>query len=229
MLTKDQVAKALPPNLKGAATQALTDMVNTAATDPVVAEHIRNNFLSYTGVLKDGKFKTEDYLNAVMYVSYKLMGHSNQDAYFKTFPQRHAAMVAKGTPAKDIAAYVSVYARGKLVNLIMEQSLVPTWVLNQDVHQKAINTLADLMVNAKSEKVQCDAANSILSHLGKPKEPGNFQINMDMRENSGMTELTETLRKMAETQRSLIEHGVSVKDVASTNIIEMEPAQHEPH
>lgn len=229
MLTKDQVAKALPPNLKGAATQALTDLVNTAATDPVIAEQIRNNFISYTAVLKDGKFKTEDYLNAVMYVSYKLMGHSNQDAYFKTFPQRHAAMVAKGTPAKDIGAYVSSYARGKLVNLIMEQSLVPTWVLNQDIHQKAVNTLAELMSNANSEKVRCDAANSILSHLGKPKEPGNFQINMDMRENSGMTELTETLRKMAETQRSLIAHGVSVKDVASTNIIEMEPTEHESH
>lgn len=222
MLTKEQVEKALPPNLKSAATQALVDQINNVVADPIVAEQIRNNFVSYTGILKDGKFKTEDYLSAVTFVSYKLMGYSNQDSYFRTFPNRYAALKAKNTSSKDIAAYVSMYARGKLVNLIMEQSLVPTWVLNQDLHQKAINTQAELMLNAKSEKVRSDAANSLLTHLAKPKETGGFQINMDLRENSGMTELKETLREMAATQQKLIESGMSVKDIAEQTIIDVE-------
>ena len=195
-LTVQQVQTALPASLKSAVTQSMVDMINNANSDPLIAEQIRNNYLSYAGVMKDGKFKTEDYLNAVMYVSFKLMGYSNQDAYFKTFPQRHAALLAKGTTSKDISAYVSAYNKGKLVNLIYEQTLVPTWVLNQELHQRALNVQADLMVNAQSEMVRSNAANSILTHLAKPKEAGPL-INLDMRETSGMNELRDALAQMA--------------------------------
>ena len=221
MLTVQQVAQALPPNLKTAATQQFVDQINNIVSDPIVAEQVRDNFISYTKVLQEGKFKTEDYLYAVTYVSFKLMGMSNQDAYCRTFPQRHAALVARGTPAKDIAAYVSAYHRGKLVNLILEQSLVPSWVLNQDAYQKAINTQVDLMTNAQSELVRTQAANSILTHLAKPKEAGPL-VNIDMRENSGMNELKNMLVDLATKQRELISNGVPTKAIAEQPIIEGE-------
>jgi hypothetical protein len=221
MLTQEMVVRALPPNLKGAATQQLVDMVNNVVTDPLIAEQVRNNFISYTGVLKDGKFKTEDYLNAVTYVSYKLMGDSNQDAYFKTFPQRYQALTAKGATTKEISAYVSAFNKGKLVNLILEQSLVPTWVLNQDIHQKAINRLSDLMMTAASEKVQADAAIGLLAHLAKPKEAGPL-VNFNVPESSGMAEMKELLGKMAAQQQALIAQGVTAKDIAAQKIIDVE-------
>lgn len=221
MLTVALVEKALPSNLKCAVTQSLVDDINNASADPIVAEQIRENFISYTHVLRDGKFKTEDYINAVKYVSFKLMGHSNQDAYFKTFPTRYQTLVAKGTSAKDISSYVSAFAKGKLVNLIMEQSLIPSWVLNQEMYQKAINVQADLMANAQSEKVRCDAANSILTHLSKPKE-GNFQIAIDAREDSGVRDLKETLTTLAQQQQQLIQAGWTTKQVAESNIIDVE-------
>lgn len=220
-LTVQQVQQALPPNLKTQVSQALVDQINQISADPLIAEQIRNNYISYTGVLKDGKFKTEDYLSAVAYVSYKLMGYSNQDAYFKTFPQRHANLVAKGSTSKDISAYVSAYNKGKLVNLIFEQTLVPTWVLNQDLHQKALNVQADLMVNANSELVRSNAANSILTHLAKPKEVGPL-INLELNQNSGMNELRDLLTQMAQKQRDLIASGVPTKEIAEQKIIEGE-------
>ena len=222
MLTKDQVERSLPANLKSAATQPLVDMLNNIAADPLVAEQVRNNFISYTSVLKDGKFKTEDYVTAVTYVSYKLMGYTNQDAYFKTFPQRHASLLAKGSTSKDISAYVSAYHRGKLVNLIMEQSLVPTWVLNQDLYQRALNTQADLMVNSGSDMVRQQAANSILLHLTKPKEAMNVQLNLDVKESSGMNEMKEALAQMARQQQQLIAAGMTAKEIASSTIIDVE-------
>ena len=221
MLSKDQLAVALPSNLKHAATQALADMVNNIVQDPLVAEQVRNNFLSYSAVLKDGKFKTEDYVHAVTFVSFKLMGDSNQDAYFKTFPQRHAALVARGATPKEISGYVSTYARGKLVNLILEQTLVPSWVLNQDLYQEAINTQARLMRSAASEKVQQEAANSLLTHLGKPKEAGPL-IAIDVKESAGMNEMRATLAKMAEQQQALIQAGVTTRDIAAQTIIDVE-------
>ena len=221
-LTVDQVEKALPANLKTAATQSLVDQINNIVSDPLVAEQVRNNFISYTTVLKEGKFKTEDYLHAVTYVSFKLMNMTNQDAYFRTFPQRHAALVAKGTTSKDIAAYVSAYNRGKLVNLILEQTLVPSWVLNQDLYQKALNTQADLMINAQSEMVRTTAANSILTHLQKPKEAGPL-INIDMRETSGMNELKDMLTALAHKQREAIQGGnLTTQDIADQKLIEGE-------
>ena len=221
MLTLNQIQKALPPNLKSSATQAMADLLNNVSTDPDFAQQVRDNFISYSSVLRDGKYKTEDYINAVTYVSYKLMGHSNQDAYFKTFPARYATLLAKGTSSKDIAAYVSAYNKGKMVNAIMEQTLVPTWVLNQHMYQEALNVQADLMANSKSDKVRCDAANSILTHLAKPKEAGPL-INIDLRETSGMNELRETLAAMAKQQQELIGSGVSSREIASQRIMNAE-------
>lgn len=223
-LTVDQVARALPSNLKKSATQHLVYQLNNIAADPEIAEAIRDNFLSYTKVLAEGRFKAEDYLNAVKFVSFKLMGYSNKDAYFRTFPQRHQALVARGADPQEISAYVSMYAKGKLVNLILEQTLVPTWVLNQDIYQKAINTQAELMMTARSEMVRMNAANSILTHLAKPKEAGPL-INIDMRENSGVNELKDMLGKLAKQQKELIEQGVPTKEIASQKIIDVTPEE----
>ena len=64
MLTKQEIAKALPPNLKSAVTDQLVDMVNNITQDQMAAENIRENFISFAHVMKEGRFKTEDYLNA---------------------------------------------------------------------------------------------------------------------------------------------------------------------
>ena len=226
-ITKELVARALPGNLKSAATDQLADMINQISADPLIAEQIRENFLSYASVLKEGKFKVEDYLNAVAYCSYKLMGDSNQDAYFKTFPQRYANLVAAGRTPKEISAYVSAYAKGQLVNKIMEQTLVPSWVLNQHMYQAALNTQFKLMTNEDvSPKVRSDAADSLLSHLAKPKEAGPL-INIDMGETSGMNELKDALARMAQQQQVLINAGVSTKEIAAQDIVDVTPKENQ--
>ena len=204
--------------MKSGVTQSLVDNLNGIAQDPIMAENIRDNFVSYSSILKEGKFKIEEYLNAVAYVSYKIMQNTNEEAYAKTFPQRYAKLIANGTSKKDIASYVHAYNKGKLVNLILEATLVPTWVLNQDIHQKAINRLADLMQNAQSEKVQAESAAALLTHLGKPKE-GNFQINIGETENAGMREMRELMREVAANQREAIQQGrMKTIDVAAQRI-----------
>lgn len=217
-LTLQQVAHALPPNLKNNVTQQLVDNINNCVADPIMAEAIKDNFLSYTQVLSEGKFKTEDYLSAVMYVSFKLMGMTNQDAYARTFPARYRTLLNNGTSTKDISSYVSMYNKGRLVNLILEKSLIPTWVLNQHIYQKAINVQADLMSNANSEMVRMQAANSILTHLAKPKEVGPL-INLDLREGSGLNELKATLTQLAQQQRDLIGQGVTTKSIADQGLV----------
>lgn len=217
-LTKQQIVNALPSSFKNSVTQELVDTINNVTQDQLLAEQFRENFVTYSGVMKDGKFKTMDYLSAIQYVTYKHMGYSNKDAYFKTFPNRQAELVARGTSEKDISAYVSAYHRGKLVNLIMEQSLIPVWIVNQDNFQKAVNRQVFLMENAVSEKVQCDAANSILTHLAKPRDAAT-NINIDMRENSGLTDLKNTLQALAEQQIVAIQSGTPTKEIAGSSLV----------
>ena len=147
---------------------------------------------------------------------------SNEEAYVKTFPQRYQRMVGEGIKPKDIGAYVYAYSKNKLVNRIMEQTMVPSWVLNQDIFQEAINTQASLMRNPDvSPKVRSDAANSLLTHLAKPKEAGPL-INLDMRDTSGMKEMKELLVRMAQQQQGLIKEGVTARDIAAAIIIDVE-------
>lgn len=224
-LSQDDLRAAMPTALKSSVTQNMVDTLNGISQDPLIAQNIRDSVIGYSAIMKEGKFKAEDYVHAVAYVGFKLMGDSNQDAYAKTFPKRYAALIAAGRSSKDIAAYVSAYHKGKLVNLLMEQSLVPTWIVNQDIHQKAINHLAVLMTGATSEKVQVEAAIGLLTHLKKP-EAVKGQLSIDITESTGMREMKEVIAKMAQTQREMIEGGhMKTVDVAASTLIRREEAE----
>lgn len=216
----EQLKEALPPALRTFASEELADKIDKIARDPVVANHIRENFISYTNVLQEGKYKMEDYLNAVTYVSFKLMGYGNQDAYFRTFPDRHANLVAQGKTNKEISCYVAAYHRGKLVNKIMEQSIIPSWVLNNEYYQEAIRKNVELMRSARSEKVQAMAADSLLKHLAKPEVNDAPLINIDMRQGSGLDELKAAISSLALKQKELIQSGMSTKDIAEQKLYE---------
>jgi hypothetical protein len=214
MLTVEQIRESLPIHLKNAATQSLTDMVNTMATDIDAAEAIRETFIGNTNVLKEGRFKVEDYANACAYVSYRLMGYNNRESYMRAFPQRYQSMVVRGLTEKEISANVSMYNQNKMVGLMMEQSLIPTWVMNRDAFQEAIRTQVSLMSDLKvSAMVRMQAANSILMHV-KPPEKKQIELNINTSETSGMDELRNTLQALATKQIELIEGGVSTREIA---------------
>lgn len=222
-LTLEQVQTAVPKALKGSVTQGLVDTLNTVTTDPLMIENIQKNFLTYADILKEGKFKTEEYINAVIFVSFKIMDYSDKDAYAKTFPDRIVALTARGASSKDISAYVSAFKKGKLVSLIMEQTLVPTWVLNQHMFQEALNTQYDLMKNADSEKVRTEAANSLLTHLKKPEVTKGSNININIGESKIMSDLQQSLQDLASMQRDAIANGsMKTIDIAALPISEAE-------
>lgn len=218
-LTVEQFRSALPDKVKKSVSQELIDQINTTLADPELFEAYRDNLLSYTRVMADGRFKVSGYVDAVRYVSHKLMGCTNIDAYTKAFPDKYARFVAQGVSAKDIASYVTAYNKSKLVNLIFEQTLIPSYVLNQDLYQKALNVQADLMVNAKSEKVRCDAANSLLVQLKQP-EVKKVELDIGVKEDSSIAQLRATTLELARQQRLMLESGaMNVQEVAHSRLV----------
>lgn len=217
-LTLDQFKEALPDKVKKSVNQELIDKINNTLSDPELFENYRNNLLSYTKVMADGRFKIQNYLDAVRYVSFKLMGDSNIEAYSKTFPDKIQDFTARRVASKDIASYVTAYNKSKLVNLIYEQTLIPSYVLNQDLYQKALNTQADLMINAKSEKVRSDAANSLLTHL-KPPEVKKVELDIGIKEDSSIAQLRQATLELAAQQRLALQAGMTTAQETAHSVL----------
>ena len=219
LLTTEQFKQVVPNQFKACVSQELIDQINKTLADPDMYETYRDNLLGYAHVMKEGKFKMEDYINAIKYCSHKIMGASNIDAYVKTFPDKYQAMLSAGKNAKDISSFVTSYNKNKLVNLILEQSMIPSWVLNQDMYQKALNVQCELMMTANSEKVRSDAANSILTHL-KPPEVTKVELDIGLKKDSAMEDLKSTLAELAMKQQQFIGAGVTqVKDLAQQKLV----------
>jgi len=218
-VTEEMLKRCLPKGMKLSITDELLSGINKSMGSSLDLVNFRDNLLGYTHVLKDGRFKLENYIDAVKYVSYKLLGSSNVEAYTKVFPDRFQRFVDEGVGENTIASYISSYNKNKLVNLVLAQTMVPVHVLNADLHQRAINAQAELMLSAKSEKVRCDAANSLLTHLKVP-EVAKIELDIGIKEDKVIDELRRSTMDLVAQQRKAIEIGMaSVEEIAHSTII----------
>ena len=221
-MTIEEFKAALPEKVRKSVSQDLIDQINQTLSEPELFEQYRENLLSYSKVMQDGKFQVPQYLSAVKYVSFKLQGASNIEAYTKTFPEKIQRFTQQGISAKDISSYVSAYNKSKLVNLIFEQTLVPFWVLNQDMFQKALNVQAELMLTANSEKVRTDAANSLLTHL-KPPEVKKVELDIGVKEDSSIAQLRAATIALAAQQKQLLQAGAAnAQEIAHSLVVPKE-------
>jgi hypothetical protein len=215
----EELRALLPKHMRDSVSTGTIEYMQAVLGDSLMQKHFRENLISYTGVLQEGRFKATDYVKAVMYVSYKLMGHSNFEAYSKTHPERFKKLVDDGVSTNTIHAYVAMYNKNKLVNAIFAQTMIPSYVLNQSLYQDAINVQAELMKSANSEKVRSDAANSLLIHL-KPPEPTKVDVKVEVKQDDGISQLSQQVAEFVAMQKAKIVSGTAtVVDVASESII----------
>lgn len=218
-LSKEQFMRVLPKQIKTRVSDELVDGINALLDDQQLRENFRDNLLSYTSVMADGKYKIGDYVNAVKYISFKLMGDTNIAAYTKTFPDRYQRLLDEQAEDKTIASYATAYNKTQLVQKIFGQTITPSYILNADLYQKALNRQAYLMTNATSEKVQSDAANSLLTHLKMP-ETTKIELDVSVKEDKSINELREATLLLAKQQRAMIEAGaMNAREIAHSVVI----------
>jgi hypothetical protein len=219
-LTVEALKGVMPKRQKHNITQPLVDELNQLVSDPDARDQFRDNFISYTSVLNDSKVRLPTYIDAVKYVSYKMMGHTNQEAWMKTFPARYQRLLKLGKDATHIRATVACYNRNKVVAEVYRQSIIPTWIVNNDVLQRAINIQANLMCTAKSEKVRTEAANSLMNHLKQP-ETSKLQLDVNVKQDDSIKELRDATMELVKAQKLNIESGAqSVEEIAKSRLIE---------
>lgn len=219
-LTKEQFLRVLPKKCKNSVTDEVLNGINGLLGDQQLRENFRDNLLSYTGVMSEGRYKLQNYIDAVRYVSHKLLGSSNIEAYTKTFPQRYQRMVNEGMEDRQIHSFCTAYNKTALVNKIYEQTLVPSHILNADMYQKAINVQARLMNDdSVSPKVQSDAANSLLTHLKMP-ETTKIELDVNVKQDKSIDDLRATTLELVRQQKMMLDTGsMDVKEIAHSNIV----------
>jgi hypothetical protein len=218
-ITEEQFKEVLPAAVRKNVNKDVLDIINHTIGDPEAIRNFRENLVGFSNVLTQGKFKLSHYVECVKYVSHKLLGNTNIAAYSKTFPEKIIDFKARGVSEKDISCYASAFNKSKLVNLIMAQSMIPTHVLNADLYQEALNTQADLMRNANSEKVRCEAANSLMVQL-RPPEIKKVELDIGLKEDSAIAALRETTLQLVAQQRLALQAGaITAKDAAQSGIL----------
>jgi hypothetical protein len=218
-LTIEEFQLALPDRMKKTVNAELVKHISATLADPDMYEAYRENLISYASVMADGRFKMENYISAVKYCSHKMMDKTNIASFSATFPQKVKDWAMRGVDSKDVASYVSSYAKSKLVIGILTQSMIPSSILNQDLYQKALNVQDVLMRTAFSEKVRSDAANSLLTHL-KPAETAKVELNIGMKPDSSIAALRESALAFVAVQKAAIQDGkVNAQEVAHSSLL----------
>jgi len=217
-LTKDMLSGSVPDKrFRKHITDEVVDLVNSEANSEL-RRVFRDNVLTYSSVLSKGKYSLAAYVNAVKFTSLMMMGDKTSTAYSKVFPDRYQNLLDKGSTASQIASFSDNYSKSSLMVKIMEQTMVPTHILNAGTYQEAINTQADLMRNANSETVRQKAAESLIVNLKAP-EAAKVEIDINY-SNDMIDDLRATTRALAKQQMDLIKGGhANASEIAHSEIL----------
>ena len=221
MLTVAELKDVVPNQHRSKITADFVDTINNMVADPDTAEVYLKNIITYSNVLQEGRFKLNDYMNAVLFVSHKMLGLSSMAAYQRVFPAKCQAMVARNVSQKDMQSYASAFNGNKLVTLIYEQTLIPDHIMYASVRHKAIAAQANLLQSSNEHVVQ-KAADSLMNHLKAP-ESAKISIEMGAKDSGVLADLTSALNMLSKKQSDAITLGShSVKEIAHSRIIEGE-------
>lgn len=206
----------VPEQFRGAITQELLDKLHSLESNPVLADHIRETMVDYISVLRDNPTSMDNYLRLVTFLTGRMRGDDILVCYAKAYPERYTQLAQLGTSEAKIRSHAAMVEKGKMYVAMLQQVLVPSWILNHGAYQQAVATQVELMQNSDSDLVRTQAANSLLTHLGRPKEVANVTINNNQ-VNAGAGDL-DMLRNMmsdlSNRQRNSIKGGsASTRDV----------------
>lgn len=214
MFTHEELTDLLPAKKRALVTAEMVKTINDVAEDPLIADEFKTNFITYNSIIVNGKHSLEEYNNAIHFITLILLDHSHIDAYIQVFPDRYKRLKAKGLTRNQMSSYVSNYKGTVLVSKMIEQSLVPTYIVNAPKLQTAINHTEYLMLNAKSETVQQKAAETLITHLKAP-EAAKLEVDISVNKGEVVDDYEQVMRQVARKKREAILAGADVKDIAN--------------
>ena len=227
MVTKEEMLEALPAHMRRTMNDASYMNLCAALTDRDELQRFKENFVSFSTALIGGKYSVQQYMDAVMYVSFKKMGLTNLASFKRTFPDKMKRYYAEGKSDASINAFVCGYNTTKLVTKIFDQSMIPVHILNADAVQEAINAQLKILRTSKNELAITKAADSLLNHL-KPPVENKVTLDIGIAETPMLKEVKDETERLAQQQLDMIKNGLyTAKQVAEMRVVgEAEYVEH---
>lgn len=225
-ITGSMVKKVYPKRINDELANRCAELMNNSLKNlnSVERVHFRDNLIGLMDCLNphDRRAPTlQEYISAVKFVTYKHMGHTDTKAYAFTFPDRVHRMAVEKVPQAHLWTYANKYSKSKLVVDVQAKLLVPVHIMFQDYFAQAVKVQADLMVNAQSEKVRSDAANSLMTHL-RPPEVKKAEIEISTKDTGAIGDLANALNALSAQQQSMLRNGtMTLNDISEAVIIDV--------
>jgi hypothetical protein len=216
-LTRDDLGKIFPGQKFS---KPLMDIINNESDDMLRYAYIQN-LKSMSTVYQQLDVTIMDFMHAAKFATHILTGESSNGAFRRVFPKQYQQMLKQGISKGEILKKIKTYRNTQLVTSLLEQAMVPVHLMYQDIFHKAIQSQAVLMQTADSEMVRMKAAECLINTL---KTPEQHKVELAIvHKSTVIDDLKNVTRDLAIQQKKLIEAGMSVKDVAEADIIDITP------
>jgi len=213
---------ALPKQMRKGLNPVLIDEINSVILDPEIWDAYTENLFSYTDVLANGRYTIQQYVNAVKYVTYKVINLNNTEAYIKTFPERYKSQLSKGKTNKEISVLVTSYNSGKLVMTIYKQAMIPIALVNAPKVQKMLNVLLTIAEDEEQNgRTRVEAADKFISHCAMPEE-ASIALDVNIKHGSAgdiINTYKQAIAMMVNGQMKAIADGGDLKQIVNAPII----------
>jgi hypothetical protein len=221
-LSYEVFKEVIPKNMRKLVTEDTVNEINKLTLDPEYGEEFKTSLISATNLLAGKeKWSLKQYIDAVKFYSLTAAAMTQTDAYVKVFPDRLQARLDRGETKNDMNGEASRFNSSELVNRVRNQALVPLHLVNQGTVQLAINTLAHLMVNARSEVAKVSAATALLKEL-RPPDAQKIELDIGIKATDSIAELRKATEELVIAQRQSIEAGMAVKYIAESRVVDVE-------
>lgn len=216
-LTVESVKRAVGRNRVRYVDEEFVETLKKSLKESQIEGIYAENFFGWIDCI--GSNTLMSYVNAVKFVSWKLYGLTDINAYRATFPDRFARFVEEKKSRDYINGFASMYSRGKLVVELMKRTLIPSYVLNAPVFQEAINKLVEIIRDDSVKPMpKIKACETILNYTKQPEViEGNLKI--DLGRNDMIGELRDVTEKLAGTiMEGLNRGGITLGEVAKRKL-----------
>lgn len=200
--------------------QDTVDELNKLAEDPDYGQEFLDSYISHFNILEHGKWDTPKYMNAMKYFTLVEAGHSQTDAYIKTFPERLEARIKRGEDKSRMGGEASRFNQSELVNEIRKVAAIPVQLIHRHLLHEAIMKQAELMHNEDvSYAVQQKAAESLIREL-KPAEDSTVNIKVGQTDEvkQQQAQLLDHLGSIAINQQKMLAAGLSIEEIQKLNV-----------
>lgn len=222
------------PGKKNTITDETVELINEAMEDPSFSgEDFINTLVDYQNVMMGCSASMKDYINAIKFCAYlESEEFSITDAY-KLARARDPFVIERANLPTDSVGYreltsrASRYNKTPLVRQILTQSDMPLYLMFQGARYKAVQVLANEMVNAQYSKDRITAAEKLLTHVKPPENQKlELSVGMNAEAKSVQEQLFNQLAVMSIQQKKLLEAGADIRSVQklglSADVLEAE-------